>query len=77
MNYDFAFENFGEQRAAYVAAKLREWADFHEDQNYHEFVVPLLALADRVDGLTTPIQFFVMRAEDLYAQPLAEFYIVP
>lgn len=75
--YSDQFENFGERRASEVSALLREWADFHEDANYHEFVVPLYALAERVEQLTTPMQFFVMRAEDLFSQPLAEFYIVP
>lgn len=77
MSYTDAFENYGSRRPSEVAHMLREWADYHEDQNYHEFVVPLHALADRVETLSTPIQFFVMRSEDLFGQPLAEFYITP
>lgn len=77
MKYDHAFENYGERRARDVSALLREWAEFCEDANYHEYVIPLEALADRVDNLVTPIQFFVMRPVELYSTPLAEFYIVP
>jgi hypothetical protein len=37
----------------------------------------LEALANRVERLTEPIQFFVMRHEHLFGAPLAEFYIDP
>lgn len=71
------FENYGERRASEVAHMLREWADEHHARSFYEYVRPLHALAERVDGLTQPIQFFVMRAPELYGTPLAEFYIVP
>jgi hypothetical protein len=77
MNPGDTFENYGAHAPSYVARLLRQWAEEHEDENYHEFVVPLEALATRVEALTEPIQFFVMRAEHMYATPLAEFYIDP
>lgn len=75
MSYTDQFENFGRKSPREVGALLRQWSLDHEDANYHEYVVPLEALAERVEALSTPIQFFVMRAPELFGQPLAEFYI--
>lgn len=77
MSFTDQFENFGSRRPSEVAHMLREWADEHENENYHEYVAPLHALADRVDKITEPIQFFVMRSPDLFGSALAEFYIDP
>jgi len=69
------WENFGDRTPDEASDLLRQWADEHADQNYHEFVVPLEALADLILQQEHPIQCMVGRHPDLYAIPIAAMFI--